>query len=87
MTAMAPPKTCKHDWIRYVLDDSASSHAQRDDLDDHGRPYRDIPMRPLELFAYAGTLGSNFATRVVEAICRDCGVKIIDDLPREEILS
>jgi hypothetical protein len=83
----ASPKACEHFWIRYVLDDSAPSHAQRDGIDDRGRPYRDVPMRPMEAFAYAATIGSNFAKRVVEATCRDCGGEVIDDLPRGEISS
>ena len=70
---------CLHrDFIRYVLDDSAPSHAQRDDVDDRGRPYRDVPMLPPQAFAYAATLGSTFATRVVEATCRNCGADVLD---------
>ena len=74
-------KPCKHDWIRYVLDESAASHEQQDGLDVQGRPYRDLPMLPKQAFAYAATIGSTFATRVVEATCRDCGEKIIDGQP------
>jgi hypothetical protein len=76
-------KPCKHDWIRYVLDESAASHAQQDGLDEGGRPYRDVPMLPKQAFAYAATIGSTFATRVVEATCRDCGHKLIDSQPYE----
>jgi hypothetical protein len=74
-------KTCKHNWIRYVLDDSETSHAQRDDVDDRGRPYRDLPMLPAEAFAYATTIGSDFQKRVVEMICRSCGATLTDDGP------
>ena len=69
-----------HDWIRYVLTDSPASHTQRDGIDNHGRPYRDVPMLPMEAFAYAKTIGSDFAKRVVEAICRDCGAKVMNNL-------
>lgn len=70
--------TCKHAWVRYVLDNSEASHAQRDDVDDRGRPYRDVPMLPRQAFAYAETIGSTFASRVVEARCRDCGADVIE---------
>jgi hypothetical protein len=39
---MTKTATCKHFWIRYVLDASGPSHAQRDGADDRGRPYRDV---------------------------------------------
>lgn len=68
---------CKHDWIRYVLDDSAASRAQQDGIDDHGRPYRDVPMMPQQAFAYAARLGSTFASRVIEATCRACGADVL----------
>lgn len=74
---------CKHAWIRYFLDDSEASHAQRDDVDDRGRPYRDVPMLPRQAFAYAETIGSTFSARVLEAICRDCGATVL--LSREEL--
>lgn len=77
--------TCKHFWIRYVLDDSEPSHAQQDGIDDRGRQYRDVPMKPMQTFAYAETIGSNFASRVVEASCRDCGENIIGELPCQEV--
>jgi hypothetical protein len=70
---------CPHDFfIRYVLDDSAPSHAQRDGLDDRGRPYRDVPMLPWDAFAYAESIGSTFESRVLEASCRTCGVDVLD---------
>jgi hypothetical protein len=75
--------SCKHDWVRYVLDDSAPSHAQQDGLDEQGRPYRDLPMLPKQAFAYAATIGSTFASRVVDATCRDCGLSIIVGQPHE----
>lgn len=69
---------CKHGYfIRYVLDDSEPSHAQRDGLDDHGRPYRDVPMLPRQVFAYAATIGSSFESRVVQGNCRDCGADVL----------
>lgn len=74
---------CKHVWIRYVLDDSAASHEQQDGLDACGRPYRDVPMLPKQVCAYAATIGSTFATRVVEATCRDCGHKLVEGSPYE----
>ena len=70
-------KACAHDWIRYVLDDSPDSRAQQDGVDDRGRPYREVPMLPRQAFAYAATIGSTFAKRVVEARCTDCGVVIL----------
>jgi hypothetical protein len=72
---------CKHDWIRYILDDSASSHAQQDGLDDRGRPYRDVPILPRQAFAYATTIGSGFASRVIEATCRDCNIDVLKRTP------
>ena len=75
---------CKHDhFIRYVLDDSAASHAQRDDLDDRGRPYRDVPMLPRQVYAYAATIGSTFEARVIEASCRSCGADVLDAFHKE----
>jgi len=69
---------CKHDFfIRYVLDDSEPSHAQRDGLDDRGRPYREVPMLPHQAFAYAETIGSTFESRTVEATCRTCGADVL----------
>lgn len=75
---------CKHDWIRYVMDGSEESHAQRDGIDEQGRPYRDVPMMPREAFWYAGTIGSTFERRVVEATCRDCRADVLAAL-REEL--
>lgn len=74
---------CRHGWIRYVLDDSEASRAQQDGLDDRGRPYREIPMLPRQAFAYASTIGSTFASRVIEATCRDCGTTVLTS--REEL--
>lgn len=75
---------CKHDFfVRYVLDDSAVSHAQRDGLDDRGRPYRDVPMQPRQAFAYAATIGSTFEARVIEANCQTCGTDVLDAFRRE----
>ena len=75
---------CKHDdFIRYVLDDSAASHAQRDGLDDRGRPYRDVPMSPRQVFAYAATMGSTFEARVIEASCRSCSAEVLDAFRKE----
>ena len=69
---------CKHDhFVRYVLDDSAESHAQRDGLDDRGRPYRDVPMTPRQVYAYAAMIGSTFEARVLEAVCRSCGADVL----------
>jgi hypothetical protein len=65
--------TCAHDWFRYTLDDSTTSHAQKDGLDDRGRPYRDVPMKPASAYAYARSIGSNFEDRVIKAACRGCG--------------
>jgi hypothetical protein len=73
----ATSATCKHVWIRYVLDDSEASRAQQDGVDAHGRPYREIPMMPQQAYAYAATIGSTFASRVVEATCRDCGADVL----------
>lgn len=70
-------KVCKHDRIRYVLDDSPDSRAQQHGIDDRGRPYREVPMLPRQAFAYAATIGSTFASRVVEARCTDCGAVIL----------
>jgi hypothetical protein len=70
--------TCRHRWVRYVLDNSAPSHDQRDGVDAQGRPYRDVPMLPREVFAYAATIGSNFEARTIEAICKDCGANVLD---------
>ena len=82
MTVTKVNVPCLHrGFIRYVLDDSASSHAQRDGLDDRGRPYRDVPMLPTQAFAYAATLGSTFASRVVEATCEDCITHLITAMP------
>lgn len=66
---------CRHDWIRHVLDDSTASREQQDGVDGNGRPYRDVPMWPTAVFAYAATIGSNFAARVVEMKCCDCGAQ------------
>lgn len=73
---------CKHDWIRYVLDDSAASHDQKNGFDAAGRPYRDVPMWPVAAFAYAETIRSDFAMRVVEMKCRDCGAAVDADMAR-----
>lgn len=76
---------CRHAYfIRYVLDGSDASHAQRDGLDDRGRPYRDVPMLPRQAFAYAETIGSSFEARTLEATCRDCGADVLRAL-REEL--
>lgn len=82
--------TCPHDWIRYVLDDSEASRDQADGVDAAGRSYRDVPMWPAAAFAYAETIGSDFASRVVEMTCRDCGAKldagmarVSDPMPRQ----
>ena len=75
--------TCEHFWIRYILDDSEASHAQRDDVDDRGRPYRDVPMQPRQAFAYAETIGSTFGSRVVEARCRDCDADVLEAARKE----
>jgi hypothetical protein len=75
---MAVTGTCKHDWIRYVLDDSATSRAQQDGVDSQGRPYREIPMLPRQAFVYAATIGSGFASRVIEANCRDCHADVLN---------
>lgn len=75
---------CTHGaFIRYVLDASAASHAQRDGVDDRGRPYRDVPMLPRQTFAYAVTIGSTFESRVVEATCRTCGADVLDTFHKE----
>jgi len=74
---------CKHGWVRYVLDDSAESAAQQDGVDAKGRKYRDVPMLPTQVFAYAETIGSTFAARVIEAVCRECGAVVL--VPREEL--
>jgi hypothetical protein len=82
---------CSHDWIRYVLDDSAASHAQKDATDAAGRPYRDLPMWPAAAFAHAEMIGSTFAARVVQMTCADCGAgidagmaRLADPMPRKE---
>jgi hypothetical protein len=67
---------CRHDWIRYTLDASAASHAQADGVDAAGRPYRNVPMWPAAAFAYAKTMGSDFADRVVEMTCTGCGATL-----------
>ena len=84
---------CKHDWVRYVLNDSPASREQQDAVDAQGRPYRDVPMWPSAAFAYARTVGSDFAARVVEMTCRDCGsafdaamARVSDPLPRKKSL-
>jgi hypothetical protein len=81
---------CVHKWVRYVLDDSARSHAQKDGVDPAGRPYRDVPMWPVAAFAYAAAIGSDFAARVVAQTCVACGVvmdaglaRLSDPMPRE----
>ena len=75
---MKAPEDCKHDYfIRYVLDDSAPSHAQRNGLDENGRPYRDVPMLPRQAFNYAHTIGSTFESRVLEAACTTCGADVL----------
>jgi len=74
-TTSSMTKPCSHDWIRYTLNDSAPSHAQKDDVDTVGRPYRDLPMWPASAFAHAATIGSDFAARVVALACADCGAK------------
>ncbi len=75
---------CKHAWVRYALEDCAESHAQQDGVDAKGRPYRDVPMLPRQVFAYAETIGSSFEARTVEATCRDCGADLLGAL-REEL--
>lgn len=75
--------TCKHFFIRYVLDDSQPSHAQRDGVDDQGRPYRELPLLPKEAFWYASTIGSTFESRTVAATCRDCGADVLAALRAE----
>jgi hypothetical protein len=86
---MKPP--CSHDWVRYVLDDSAASHARKDGVDSAGRPYRDVPMWPVAAFAYAAAIGSDFAAHVVSQACAACGVvmgagmaRLSDPMPREK---
>ncbi len=69
---------CKHDWVRYVLDDCAASRDQQDGVDDRGRPYRDVPMMPRQAFAYAATIGSGFASRVLGATCLTCGADVLE---------
>ena len=87
--ASARQNPCAHDWVRYVLDDSTASHAQKDGIDAAGRPYRDVPMWPVAAFAYAATIGSDFASRVVEQTCVGCGAvldagmaRLSDPMPR-----
>ena len=75
---------CKHFWVRYTLENSAESRAQQDGVDAQGRPYRDVPMQPRQVFAYAETIGSSFEKRTLEAACRDCGTALLSAL-REEL--
>ena len=82
---------CSHDWVRYTLDDSAASHAQKEGVDAAGRPYRDLHMWPVAAFAYAAWIGSDFAIRVVKQACADCGAeldvgmaRLADPMPRRE---
>lgn len=77
-----PRLDCQHNWIRYVLDDSPASHAQKDGDDEHARPYRDIPMWPQAAFTYAKTIGSDFASRVIAMACRDCDAPLDADMAR-----
>lgn len=65
------------------MDDSAESHAQRDGVDEQSRPYRDVPLLPRQVFAYAETIGSTFGSRVVEARCRDCHADMLEAWSRE----
>jgi hypothetical protein len=73
---------CPHTWIRYVLDNSAASRDQADSVDAKNRPYRDVPMWPTAAFAYAESIGSDFASRVVEMACAACGMAIDADMAR-----
>ncbi len=82
---VADADACPHDFLRYVLDDSAKSRAQRDGVDAEGRSYRDVPMRPEAIYAYAETIGSDFKDRVRAIQCASCGVAIEDPAARERV--
>jgi hypothetical protein len=82
---------CSHDWVRYTLDDSAVSHAQKDGVDAAGRPYRDLSIWPVAASRYAAAIGSDFVARVVKQACVGCGAeldagmaRLADPMPRSK---